>query len=349
MNKLVVVEGPLRGKTFEVTELASIGRGDTCAVRLDGRHISRIHARMEKRGDSMVIRDNGSRNGIFVNGQNVREAVLRPDDEVEIGEHVLIFDPTSDPAKRARASATVLESLADPFAAPEADGRLSKLLSTAAAIVEMEDEKSIARLVLDTLMEAVSPERGFVMAVGEGGILKPIAKKAPAGDEEFYLSSVLYHEISKERRSLIAADVKRRQPDLGKRIGILCAPLGTKGGFLGVTYLDVKLPEGEVRPKFTSADLRFAASLSVFASHRVDQILRVPPPAKIGQRPLNELRAAFEKECVAEAIRRTKGNLDAAAKLLGLTRPTLDEKLKVLGLVSSQETAAPVEWKSVQP
>jgi hypothetical protein len=47
MSKFFVIEGPLRGKTFEVSELASIGRGETCAVRLDGRHVSRIHPRLE--------------------------------------------------------------------------------------------------------------------------------------------------------------------------------------------------------------------------------------------------------------------------------------------------------------
>ena len=40
MSKFFVIEGPLRGKTFEVSELASIGRGETCAVRLEGRHVS---------------------------------------------------------------------------------------------------------------------------------------------------------------------------------------------------------------------------------------------------------------------------------------------------------------------
>src|SRR5258708_5622272 len=88
MNKFFVIEGPFRGKTFEISELASIGRGETCAVRLDGRHVSRVHARLEKRPDGMLIKDNGSRNGIFVNGASVREAILRADDQVEIGEHV---------------------------------------------------------------------------------------------------------------------------------------------------------------------------------------------------------------------------------------------------------------------
>ena len=62
MTKLVSIEGPLKGETFEVTELASIGRDEACAVRLEGRFISRIHARLEKSGEAMKIRDNGSRN-----------------------------------------------------------------------------------------------------------------------------------------------------------------------------------------------------------------------------------------------------------------------------------------------
>ena len=114
MSKFFVIEGPLRGKTFEVSELASIGRGETCAVRLEGRHVSRIHARLERRTDGMLIKDNGSRNGIFVNGQNVREAILRPDDQVEIGEHVLVFDATKDPEKLPRAAANGPRSRAIP-------------------------------------------------------------------------------------------------------------------------------------------------------------------------------------------------------------------------------------------
>jgi pSer/pThr/pTyr-binding forkhead associated (FHA) protein len=343
MSKLQVVEGPLRGKVFEVTELASIGRGETCAVRLDGRHISRIHARLEKSGEGMLLKDNGSRNGIFVNGQALKEALLRPDDEIEIGEHVLVFDPTSDPEKKPRAAATVVEGISDPFAPGASDERFEKVPAVAASITSMDAEKEIAKSLLEALLLAIQAERGFVMVADEEGQLQPAARKAPAGEEEFYLSNVLHHQMSKERRAVIALDTLRRQPNLGKAISILAVPLWTKSGFLGLAYLDVKLPDGDKAPRFKAADLRLASMLAAFASIRIQQIRRVPARGRIGETPLAGLVKVFERECVAEALRQTKGELIAAAKLLGLPRLQLDEKLKALGMVGQPTELKPAD------
>ncbi len=352
MSKFYVLEGPLRGRTFEITELASIGRDDACAVRLEGKHISRIHARMEKRGDAMVIRDNGSRNGIFVNGQNVKESILRAGDEIEIGEHVLVFDPPGDPEKLPRSAARVLESLTDPFSAAEPDDRLPELLGTAASLVAMEDEKEIARALLNTLMAAVSPLRGVVMLEDAAGKHKPAARKSPSGEEEFYISNVLNHQVSEELKAVVAADVLRRQPYAGRPIGILCAPLAARKTFLGLVYLESKLPDAQARPPFRSSDLRFAAALCAFAGTRIAQVRRIASRVAVGERPLAELKLAFEKEYVVEALRETKGDLEKTAKLLGLDRPALDEKLKTFGLVAAPagktKPSGPVDWKSVQ-
>jgi len=363
MSKFFVIEGPLRGKTFEVSELGSIGRGETCAVKLDGRHVSRIHARLEKRPDGMLIKDNGSRNGIFVNGASVREAILRPDDQLEVGEHVLVFDPTKDPEKIPRAAA--IDSVADPFAPGEPDERLQKLLGVAAALVAQDNEKEIARSLLEALMLAISAERGFVMIMDGSGQLKPAARRAPAGDEEFYLSNVLHHQVSKERRAVIATDVIRRQPNEGKGIGILCAPLATKSGYLGLVYLDSRLPDGEAKPKFKSADLRFASALAIFAATRLGQLRRLSSGTWGGAKTLPELLMGFEKEVIVEAMHDAQGDVAAAAKRLGLDRVAIEARLKALGLVAPVLTtpaaskaadppppppaaSGPAEWKSVQ-
>ena len=365
MTKIYVLEGPLRGKMFEVTELASIGRGEACAVRLEGHHISRIHARLEKSGDAMIIKDNASRNGIFVNGRSVKESPLRPNDQIEIGEHLLVFEPSGDPEKLPRFGAAVLESLTDPFVPGEPDERIQKLVGVAASLVAMETEKEIAQHLLEALMMAISAHRGFVMLQDAKGELKPVARKVPAGDEEFALSNIIQFQLAKQRRAVIATDVRRQQPNEGKRVGILASPLATKAGLLGLVYLDVALGEAEARASFRMMDLRFAAALATFAATRISQLRRIAPVGLIGERPLPDLRAAFEKECVVEALRQKKGDLDAAAKLLGLTRATLDEKLKVMGLVatpapapSPAATAPPAiaptkspsaaDWKSVQ-
>jgi hypothetical protein len=329
MSKIHVVEGPLRGKTFEVTELASIGRAETCAVRLDGRHISRIHARLEKRPEGMLIKDNGSRNGIFVNGQNVKEAFLRPDDRIEIGEHVLVFDPTKDPEKLPRGAA--IDSVADPFGPGEPDERLQKLLGVAASLAGLDDEREIGRHLLEALMVGIGAERGFVMAADASGQLRPLARKAPAGDD-FSLSNVLHHQIARERRAVIATDVLRQGPDAGRRVGVLCAPLATKSGYHGLAYLDARLPDGEAKPRFSSADLRFAAALAVFAATRLAQLRRIGSGSWGGAKSLPELLTAFEKETVVGALHAAKGDLAAAAQALGLDRSALEARLKSLGL-----------------
>ncbi len=342
MSKFHVVEGPLRGKTFEITELASIGRGETCAVRLDGRHISRIHARLEKRPEGMQIKDNGSRNGIFVNGQNVKEAFLRPDDLIEIGEHVLVFDPTKDPDKLPRSAA--IDSMADPFAPGEPDERLQKLLGVAASLAALDDEKEIARHLLEALMVGIGAERGFVMAADAAGQLQPLARKAPAG-EEFALSNVLHHQVARERRAVIATDVLRKEPDAGRTVGVLCAPLATKTGYLGLAYLDSKLPEGETKPRFKSSDLRFASALCIFAGTRLAQLRRIGSGSWAGAKTLPELVSAFEREVLVGALHAAKGDLAGASKALGIEKPALEERLKALKLVTAGDT----EWKSVAP
>jgi DNA-binding NtrC family response regulator len=47
---------------------------------------------------------------------------------------------------------------------------------------------------------------------------------------------------------------------------------------------------------------------------------------------LEEFLARVEKELLARALRRAKGNKSKAAKLLGLTRPRLYRRLVALGL-----------------
>src|ERR1044071_4959973 len=64
-----------------------MGRDLSCDVRLDGRKVSRRHLRIENRPDgSVLLFDNGSHNGTFVNGQRVNEMSLNDGDVVQCGE-----------------------------------------------------------------------------------------------------------------------------------------------------------------------------------------------------------------------------------------------------------------------
>jgi len=75
----------------------TIGRDPVHAVCIPEQAVSRMHARIHRtagppgEGDVYVITDLGSRNGIVVDGKNVREAVLEPLSEVRIGDALFKF------------------------------------------------------------------------------------------------------------------------------------------------------------------------------------------------------------------------------------------------------------------
>jgi len=63
-----------------------LGRDLECDVRFDSRKISRKHCCIAQVGDSLVVRDLGSTNGIHINGVRVVEGSLRAGDELTIGD-----------------------------------------------------------------------------------------------------------------------------------------------------------------------------------------------------------------------------------------------------------------------
>src|SRR3982751_2241254 len=71
----------------------AIGRGDGCAVMLDSRSVSRLHALIQRRdaGDLALV-DLGSRNGSFLNGKRVSFPVaLKNKDRLVIGDQELVY------------------------------------------------------------------------------------------------------------------------------------------------------------------------------------------------------------------------------------------------------------------
>jgi pSer/pThr/pTyr-binding forkhead associated (FHA) protein len=71
----------------------TLGKASTNAVALEhDPTVSRLHAILENHGPAWSIRDLGSRNGTFVNGEKITsEQVLRPGDEVRIGKSRLVY------------------------------------------------------------------------------------------------------------------------------------------------------------------------------------------------------------------------------------------------------------------
>jgi len=98
---LRVLEGPYTGRefTFDQHDTFLIGRADTAHLYLpDDRFFSRNHCLLEIAPPRCFLRDLGSTNGTFVNGQRVPEAFLVNGDRIQGGQTVLEVEVQSEQA-----------------------------------------------------------------------------------------------------------------------------------------------------------------------------------------------------------------------------------------------------------
>lgn len=64
----------------------TLGRSEDADIALDSKLISRHHARLMIGPNAVILEDNGSTNGCFVNGQQVKQRVLREGDVLTLGD-----------------------------------------------------------------------------------------------------------------------------------------------------------------------------------------------------------------------------------------------------------------------
>lgn len=88
---LVVVRGPNEGARFLLEKDAiTCGRHPDCDIFLDDVTVSRNHATFHRHDHSYTVKDDGSLNGTYVNGERVETQALATGDEVQIGRFKLI-------------------------------------------------------------------------------------------------------------------------------------------------------------------------------------------------------------------------------------------------------------------
>jgi hypothetical protein len=90
---IIGLVGPLTGQRFPLGEASlSFGRAAASTVVLEGRQASRHHAELRHEAGGYMLYDRGSRNGTFVNGEQITAQLLQPGDLISIGDDVFSFE-----------------------------------------------------------------------------------------------------------------------------------------------------------------------------------------------------------------------------------------------------------------
>jgi hypothetical protein len=77
---------------FAIAGATRVGRSRECDIFLVDPSVSRVHALLDVREGQLVVRDAGSTNGTFVNGERVQLRALQPGDCVAFGKTEMLVE-----------------------------------------------------------------------------------------------------------------------------------------------------------------------------------------------------------------------------------------------------------------
>jgi diguanylate cyclase (GGDEF)-like protein len=117
---LVVLSGAHLGEIFPVQDGVIIGRDEEATLRLlDDEGVSRRHARIIPFGDGGRVIDLESQNGTFVDGERVRDCLLKDGAKIRIGQKTVLkfaqYDAIEEAAQRHLLEAALRDSLTHAF------------------------------------------------------------------------------------------------------------------------------------------------------------------------------------------------------------------------------------------
>ncbi len=97
MYQITAKTGNAKGTSWIVAAQPIVfGRDVTCEIKVSDPLVSRRHCEVLLDGEAVTIRDLGSSNATFVNGDPIKEARLRPGDEVAVGSAIFLVTHVRD-------------------------------------------------------------------------------------------------------------------------------------------------------------------------------------------------------------------------------------------------------------
>jgi putative nucleotidyltransferase with HDIG domain len=305
------LNGAVKGRIWESTELLRVGRLDPLEVVLDDNSVSRYHAEIRITERGWRVRDLGSTNGTRLNGVRLGTGQwpLRVRDLLQFGEVAVVVEalvedeatpsPVSPTGEEMRVEGTAksswdeaLEGMAfDSNRHPRAGEQLLALLRAGHHLVHIEKEEDLLQSILHDAVTVLDAQRGaIVLAEGPENKLQIRAlvtgrvgpRAIAAGRAEggrFQFSASLANRCVQRGESILCHRVDE-DPELamaksiaeGTMASVLCVLLRTPRRRLGVLHLD----RSPWQKPFNMEDLHLADALAANVSAGIEcaQLLR---------------------------------------------------------------------------
>ncbi len=219
-----------------------LGRHPECDLHIDDGSVSRRHAQVVFRDGNYFVEDLDSRNGTFLNNQQVNQPTkLYDDSEIRICDITFVFRVSDQAAGTVRPPVPTREVtnpgqvFSSVFLEDDVDNSQSKVMSrldvpshhskshnrvsadqkllaltkiTHALSESVERDEVLAR-ILEFLFELfMEADRGFIILRGEEGRLQPLGVKTrrPGDDEQIRISRTIVNQVMDTKQPVISSD-----------------------------------------------------------------------------------------------------------------------------------------------
>ena len=155
---LVLFKSSGTRKDIDLTEKVTlIGRRPECDVRIPLLQISRKHCQIVQDQDRTVVRDLGSSNGTFLNGQRITENVINAGDRISVGTTTFTVQIDGAPEEIAPPTRTPADSAAQTANPPRADLEHVQQIETQVPTADVIPDQDFQPLTQDDLLTDLDP------------------------------------------------------------------------------------------------------------------------------------------------------------------------------------------------
>jgi len=250
-----------------------LGRGLDCQVVLNDPLSSRVHAIIERRQGEWFIRDAGSRNGTFVNGQKADEAQLIDGCHIKTGTtefsfhqaemrpaDVMMMDTeltqtiVRDTPVHAGSPDSMLASLDDPDRARD----LVMLHQLSLKLLGIDEPDEVVRTSLEALLNRTGASVVGFLWLSDEGELKPKQLFPPDSSGRVTLSKSLTEVVCRKRHAVWIDNqsASHHTSSLDHFADAMCVPLVHDATTLGALHLYLE------RGRFNQTDFDVSISLA---------------------------------------------------------------------------------------
>ena len=305
MAILEMLGGSGAGKRFRIdSPRAVLGRHPDCDIVLDAGAVSRQHAQISYVNGEYVVEDLHSRNGTFVNGEQIQAPrMLQDGDRVKIcdlsfsfyrelptgkltssGRHgdtalagALMLDDTEQPGSHIMSKLDIRSSSDGLRIAVNPEVKLRALIEITQSLSKAISLDDMLPKVIDSLFKIfVQADRGLIVLKGpEGQLIPKVVRHRRAENEDtMRISRTILQQVMESKQAILSADAASDQRfEMSQSIAdfrirsMMCAPLLNGDWYaFGVIQIDT----GEQRSRFQQEDLDVLASVASQAALAID-------------------------------------------------------------------------------